>query len=286
MTLFFSILIGLLSMVSYSLAGALSKPLSHKLGVAQILFLRGSAVIVLLGIATFTSFHYFQHWITVLLTIGLGMAGYLPVLAFTKGIKNSPLGIVSPIASTSPLITVFLSFLFLKIQIRPLQWVAILLVILTNIVVSIDLKNWRQSKLFQKSSGIPYALMAALGWGLCFFLLVPATKILSPLLAAFLLEVGVTIAAGLHIKLSSQKVEFKNALSPSVMFNGILIGIGTVAFTVGVQYFNIGIIQVLSNSGALATTLLGAYLYHERLHLKERIATIMMVAGVIALFLV
>lgn len=103
------------------------------------------------------------------------------------------------------------------------------------------------------------------------------------LLATLLVEVGVTIAAGIHTKLSNQNVRLKNALSLSVILNAVLIGLGTLAFTIGVRYYNIGIVAILSNSTALVATLLGIYLYHERLHTKERVAAVMMILGVAAL---
>src|SRR5579872_2953628 len=152
MVLFLSICIGLIAMLAYSLSNITLKPLAQKLGVAQILFLRGISISLILGLLSIPSYHFLLHGSAVIETLLLGVAGYLPVLAFTKGVKNSPVGIVAPIAGTSPLITVVLSFLFLGVAIRPLQWLAIFLVVVANVVVSIDLKNWRQSKLFQVSS--------------------------------------------------------------------------------------------------------------------------------------
>jgi drug/metabolite transporter (DMT)-like permease len=283
MTIVLSILAGLLAMTMYGLANAFSKPLSQKFGSAQMLFLRGFTIIIILAVASATSYHYLQNWMVALAAVGLGVAGYLPVLAFTHGIKESPLGVIAPIAGTAPLITVLLSSAFLSVNLHPAQWVAIVVVVLANIAVSVDLKNWRQSKSLQKSTGIPYALVAAAGWGLFFFLLVPFSRALGPWLAALLVEVGVTVAAGLHIVFSGQKVDLGGILSPKVMLNGALVCTGTVAFTVGVNYFNVGIVAALSNSTALITTLLGVYLFGEALHRKERLAGAVMVLGVAAL---
>src|SRR6185503_12296975 len=107
-------------------------------------------------------------------------------------------------------------------------------------------------------------------WGLFYFFLVPSTRVLGPWLSALLVEIGVALAAGLHILLTSKKVTVKALLSPSIILNGILTCLGTVAFTVGVKYYNVGIVAALANSTALISTLMGAYLFKEHLRAKEK----------------
>ncbi len=284
-TVFYSVLLGMVAMLAYGLANAFSKPLSQKLGPAQTIFLRGFTILIILAVVAIPNYHYLSHWGTALLAIGLGMAGYLPVLAYTHGIKESPLGIISPIAGTSPLITVVLSVIFLGVVLHPGQWLAVIMVIAANVAISVDVKNLRQSNFLRVSSGIRFAIAATLGWGTFYFSLVPITKIIGPWLAALLVEIGVTTAAGLHLKLSSQNVKLAIALQARVIANGVLICLGTLAFTLGVKYFNVGIVAALSNSTALVATLLGVYLFHERLHVKERIAAAVMIGGVFALTL-
>ena len=285
MTIALSILFGLISMVSFGLANAYSKPLSQKLGPAQMLFLREFAILPVLLAVSIPSFHYLQHWQVAVAAVLLGVAGYLPVLAFTHAVKESPLGIVAPIAGTSPLVLVLLSVLFLNTTISQLQWLAVALVILANIIVSVDPKNWRQSRLLQKSSGIPFALFAALGWGLFFVFLVPVSRTLGPWLAALLPECGVALAAGLHVFLSKQPIHLADGFKPLVLVNGLCICGGVLGFTIGVRYFNAAIVGVLGNSTALISTLLGMYLFKESLHLKERIAAVVMILGIAAISL-
>lgn len=283
MFLFASVMLGLISMLAFGLANVFSKPLSRKYGPAQLLYLRGFTVVIVLALAASPSIGNLSHIWAVLGALGLGMAGYLPVLAFTKGVKESPLGVVAPIAGTAALITVVLSVMFLGVQISAVQWIAIGLVIVANITISVDVKNWRSSKVFRKGSGVPYALAASLGWGLFFFLLVPLTDALGPWLAALLTELGVVIAAGLHIRLKKMPVRIRDAFVPSVASNGLLICAGILAFTVGVRYFSVPIVATLSNSTALVSTVLGVTLFHEHLSKSDRIAGAIMIAGIAAL---
>jgi drug/metabolite transporter (DMT)-like permease len=285
MQIFLAILLGLISMISYGLSSVYSQPLAKRLGAAQLLFLRGIVVSVILAIAAVMSHASFANLFEILLAIGLGVAGYLPVLAFTQGLKISRIGIVAPIAGTSPFVTVLLSALLLGITIHPLQWVAIIVIIGANVAMSIDLKNWRNSQALQLSSGIPYALIATVGWGCFYFFLIYATNWLGPWLSACLVEIGVTFAAGVHVLLLKKKIFYKQTISQSVVANSILLCLGTVGYTVGVRYFNVGVVASLSNSTAIVSALAATYLFHEHLTKKEKLAAAIMIGGIIVLTL-
>lgn len=285
MVAFLSALLGLLSMLSYGWANALSKPLTQKLGPAQFLFLKGVGTSLILAVVAIPSYHYLSHWTVVLEALALGLAGYIPVLAFMHAIRTSPLGMVAPVSGSAPLITVALSVGFLNVTLHKLQWLAIVIIIVANVIVSVDIRNWRQSRLLHKASGIPFALVAAIGWGLFYFFLIPITRVLGPWLASLLVEVGVTVAAGYHIKSTAKKSTFSDAWRPDILFNAVLTCAGTLAFAFGVKHYNVGIVAALSNSTALVTTLLGVLLYQERLHLKERLSALAMIASVAILSL-
>lgn len=278
-----SVFFGIVSMISYALANVYSQPLAKKLGAAQLLFLRGIAVTSILAILALASLQDFNRFKEILITFGLGIAGYLPVLAFTHGIKISRVSIMAPIAGTAPLITVMLSFFIFNTQIHLLQWLAIIIVIGANVAISVDLKNWRNSNILQLSSGVPFAIIASLGWGCFYFLLVYSTRWLGPWLSACIAEAGVTFAAGIHIIISTKKVSFKKVVSKSIFFNSVLLCLGTVAYTLGVLYFNIGIIAALSNSVTIPSVILAAHLYHEHLTQKEKLAATVMILGILTI---
>lgn len=271
MTIALSVLLGLLAMVFYGFANAFSKPLTQKFGAAQVIFLRGLIIVGLIAACSIPDYSNLENWQAVLATFTLGVAGYVPVLAFMHAIKSSPLGVVAPIAGTAPLVTLILAFLFLQVGLSPLQWLAVIIVVLANVVISLNVRNWRQSRFLQVSSGIPFALVASLGWGLFYFFLVPATEALGPWIAALIVEVGVTVAAGLHIWISKMPVPYQSLGVRTMWWTSALIAAATVAFTIGVNHFNVGIVAALSNSTALVTTLIGVYFFREKLRTKERI---------------
>lgn len=268
-------------MIAYSLANVSSQPLVRKLGSAQVLFYRGLTVSLVLAFACLPHYRDLTSLPQAVFALLLGVAGYIPVLAFMQGLKVSRVGIVAPIGATSALVTVVLAFAFLNTPLSFVQWSAVALVVAANVAISINPKDLRSSNLMQLESGILYALIAAIGWGLFYFVLVYPTRSIGPWMAALFVELGVTIAAGTHIILSKQKISFGDSLAWPMIGSGLCIVIGTVTYTIGVYSYNVGIVAVLSNSTALASTLLAAYFFKEKLTRSEKIIAAIMILGVI-----
>lgn len=285
MFLSLSIVCGLAAMLSFGSVDAYMKPLAQRLGAARLIFLRGLVVVVILLIAAAAAGARTNDFVALCATLLLGIAGYIPVLAFTHAVKNCRLGIVAPIAGTAPLFTVVLAWTFLNVPLHFLQGLAIFLVILANLVVSVDFKNWRESTALQLSSGIPFALLASLGWGLFYFFLIPATHVLGPWLSACLTELGVTAAAGFHARMMDKNLALKEVANPTVVLNAVLLCLGTIAFTVGVNNFDVGIVAALANSTALVSAGFGCIVFKEHLHAKEKLAAAAMIAGIAILSL-
>ncbi len=284
MSVYAAIFFGLLSMFGFGFSNAFSKPLAKKYGPANVIFLRGIVIcLILLVPALFHLGKLAGNLDYVIFAVLLGVAGYLPVLAFTHGIKISRLGVVAPIASTAPLFAVVMAQIFLNSPINTAQWLAILLIIFANIYISFDIRNWRDSNALKTSSGIPYALVAAVGWGLWSFLIFYPTRSLGPYLAAFLAELGVTIAAGFHVLHKSRHVNLAPVLDRSLVANAALVCLGSLALTVGVSKASVAIVVTLSNSPAIISTLIGTYRFHEHLNLKEKIAGSLIIIGVVVL---
>lgn len=279
-----AVLFGLLSMLGFALANTFSQPLSRNIGSAPLLLLREVTICIVLGVisfATFGSLHGNYTWL--LYAFILGFVGYLPLLSFTHGVKTSRISIIAPIAGTSTLVTVLLAAGFLGSHISSLQWVAVSLVIVANILVSVNIKDLRQSSVMQLSSGIPFALIAALGWGLFFFFIVYPTRHIGPWWGAFGVELGVTAAAALHIAATKQKIVWRQAAKPAVIANGLFICIGTAAYTIGVRHYSIPIVATFASSPAIVSSFLGIYLFKEKLRNLEIVAATVMIIGVVVI---
>jgi len=280
-----AIILGLLSMVGYGLANTYSLSIAKKVGSARLLFLRGLTTCSVLFLTAIPSLSKARDWRAVLATLLIGIFGYLPVLAFTQGIKVSRVSIVAPISGTSPFITVVLSALFIGTHLHTLQWTGIVLIVAANIAVSLNFKSLRSSNILQSASGIPFALAAALGWGLVFFMLIYPTRSLGPWLSAFMIEVGVMVAAGVHVCLRHEPWMLGEAKKGPMMANALLIVLGTLCYTVGVHSFNIGLVAALSNSTAIVSIGSATIVHREHLTRNEKILATLMGVGVILISL-
>lgn len=272
-------------MFGYGIGNVYIQPYAKLLGTTRSVFVRGVVMCALIGITAIPSLLHVHDWRAVLAAFGVGVLGYLPLLTFTQGLKTSRISVVVPIAGSSPLITVLLTALFLHVHLHGVQWLGVLVILAANIAVSVNVRSLRDSNALKLGSGIPYGLLTALGWGLVFFLIIYPTRSIGPWLSAFLLEFGVLVGAGIHITLRGGDYGWKYLTSRLTIVNALLIGGGTLAFTVGVRYFNVGLVAALGNSMAAVSVIGATLVHHERLTKKEKVLAACMVLGVIAITL-
>ena len=276
-----ALICGLLAMGSYGLANAFSRPIIHRLGAVRLLWVRGLAIVAMLTVVALPSFGHLANWRAALAALGIGIFGYIPPLAFSQGIKVSRISIITPIASTAPLITVILSAVFLHARLHGGQWWGIGVIVLANVLASVNFRSLRDSNILKLASGVPYALTAALGWGVVFFLIIYPTRSIGPWLTSLLMEIGVVLAASVHVWLRREPFAVHEATRKDVLFNAALIAVGTLGFTIGVRSFNIGLVATLSNSNAVVSIIAATLWHHEHLTRAEKILAGLMIFGVV-----
>jgi drug/metabolite transporter (DMT)-like permease len=276
-----ALLFGLIAMFGYGLANTYSLPLAKRLNPARFLFLRGLATCAVVAAAAIPTLYRLADWRAGLAAFAIGVLGYLPPLAFTHGIKVSRIGIVAPIAGTAPLLTVLLSALVLHTHLQSIQWLGVAVIVLANIAVSVNFRSLRDSNILRLASGVPFALITAVLWGVVFFLIIYPTRSLGPWVAALMMELGVTMAAGVHVLLKREPLLLKESVKPRLVANAALIALGTLCYTIGIKSFNIGLVAILANSNAVVSIIAASFVHHERLTRSEKILATLLVAGVV-----
>ena len=221
-----------------------------------------------------------QNWQMFLLGVLAGAVGFLPLLSFFKALERSPIGIVEPIVSTAPVVSVVLSLVFLHTSISLLQWVAIGIIVIANVLISLSLnnsdnKNWR--------AGIPYALFTMVGWGVYFFLLIPISKALGPWVTPLATEGGVLISSLLFLLVTKQLPKIHQITDLRIVVPAACIFIATVAYALASTFALPGIFSSLSQSSGIIAIIAGAFIFHEKLGQRQRILTGVMIVGVLLL---
>lgn len=218
----------------------------------------------------------------VLIALAISFAGYIPLLTFFKAIDAGKVGIVTPVANSSVIFTIMFSIIFFKESLTEVQLFSIALIVAGIMLISLDLKDMKHSDLFKMSSGVPYALVTCVLWGLVFFLFKFPVTVLGPILTAFITEAGIMVFAGANIVFSggSFAVPDRNTLK-KIAFASFFGAFGSLAYNYGVAAADVSIIAALAFTNPLVATIYAKAIYKEKLCIQQYAAAAMMIAGIV-----
>lgn len=262
-----AVFFGLLAMFGNGLSNAISREPTRKLGPTAVLFWR-QAFLTLLWLPPFlfTFPRTDVPWGWVMATVLLGAVGYLPIRLFYRAIERGKVGIVSPIAGVSSVLTAGLAVLVLGEPFGPGRWFGVPLVIAGVLLLSADVRDWKASDLFRRGSGIPCALLACLGWGVIIFLFRYPVLSLGMSATAFIVE-AVILAISAAALSKERKITFPRGYIRPLSFVGILSAVATVGLYGGLGTAAVSTVVVLGMANPIISA---AY---ERLVLRERFST-------------
>jgi len=281
------ILFGLSALVFNGLAGALTKkPTQNNDPNKVILYRNIFNSILLFVILLFTLGETeFSPWY-ILYTIGLSIFGYIPMYYFYKAAKVGKMGVISPVSAGSIIITIVLSFLFLREKISTLQILAMILMIFGIIGLSVDFKGVKKSEIFKTSSGIPYALIAALGWGIWAVLAKFSSEAIGPFLTSFIVEFFAIFVALFLLKRSKENLVLdKKETIWQILPISVCMVLWSLSYYQGIKISNLSIIATLSTASPLVTVIYSRIFYKEKLQLRQYLAIVIIILGILGLSL-
>lgn len=279
MGIFFAVI----AMLGYGFGNALAKVPVQKIGSERTIFYRNVMVSVLL----FVIFLFFSHNATfsakyILIALLIAVIGYIPLLFFYKALNIGKVGLVSPVANSSMAFTVLFSIIFFHESISFGQAVAIILIILGIILISLDPRDLKNSKLLKISSGLPYALITSLLWGLVFFLWKIPVSILGPILTSLVIEFGTMICSVVYIYIVKKDFQRPdNKILKYILFMSLGGALGTLFFNMGIEKTNVSIVSPIASGAPLIATLYAKLVFKEKLSKLQYLAIIMITLGVI-----
>ena len=277
------IIFGLLAMFGYGLSNAMAKVPAKNLGSRKAIFFRGIFVsLLLLIILLFFSRETFFSPTYILIGFIISLIAYIGFNTFYKALKLGKVGIISPIANSSVIFTILLSIVFFNESLTWIQLSLIILITIGIILISINFKDLKNSHLFKISSGIPFALITCLLWGLVFFLYKIPIIILGPILTSFIIEFGMMIFSGIDLKISKIYFNLPNKKEIIHIFFVALFGAaGTLFFSLGVNMSGVSIVAALAFANPLISTLYGKFVYKEKLGIPQYVAILLMLTGIV-----
>lgn len=279
------ILFGLISMVGFGLSNAISKAPVQAIGPIKTIYIRNMMIgILMLIVLVFWLPQVDFSLAYILISFGIAVFGYFPLVTFYKAIKVGKVGIVSPIAGSSIIFTVLLSLIFFGESMTLTKTLSLTLITAGIILISINLKNVKTSDFLKFSSGIPYALITCIGWGIVFFLLKIPVDILGPILTSFVLELGTLIMSVLHLRKQRESFHLpKGKILRLILYVAVFGAAGTLFLNLGISRAEVSIVAPLAAASPLIATIYGIWVYKERLRIHQYAAIVLMIVGIVFL---
>ncbi|MFC1653552.1 DMT family transporter [Patescibacteria group bacterium] len=277
----------LATMVLWGIENAISKKYSEKIESSSLMLYRGGFTIPITLISLYvyrsTANFNLQYILIGFVISALSYFGYYLLL---EGYKRGSVGVISPISSARILIAVLIGYTFLGDDASLMEIISIFIIFTGVFLSSIDFKSFKTSALFKKESGVSFALLSALVWGISFPLFSIPSSVLGAFLFASVLEVTTPsisiLKQGLKGKLRVSKEEFKDNIR-GIAAIGIFGGLGSVFVNLGYSTKEVAIVSSVSGSVPLVALLYSKVFYKEKLTTLQQISAALIIFGVVGL---
>ncbi len=274
------IIYALVAMFGFGLSNGIMKVPARKMsGIKNILY-RNIITSTSIGIAILFM-PYYISWKYIAFAVFVSVVGYIPLLTFYKALEKSDIGIVSPVANSAIVFTVIFSVILFGESLNIRQVLAIGVILAGIIFTSIDLNNFRRQQ-FMKS-GIPFALITCVLWGLFFAISKVPINVLGPILSSFIFEFCGAVIAFFHLKLRKEKLDIPEGLITYLLYLGIFGAVAAVSYNIGLSKSDISIVAAVTLANPIVAVMYGRIVYKEKLSLQQMTAIIVTIAGIIAL---
>jgi len=282
LNLILGILFAILSLLGFGFVDFLVGGSSKRLGAyTTSLWLLLTRVVLLILLIPFLLSYISPQPFLIPIILLTAIAGIMGALGLSKGMRVGNISIISPITAIYPVITIFLSLLFLNEPITAFQSLCIVLIVLGTILVSLNLKNMMKSGARKMHLGIEFALISALGWGLFFFFMTILTAQIGWFESSIIVAIPQLCFLLLYGYLTRERFSVPQNMLPRLSFLGVLALLGLVGFNLGVTYTYAVIVTPISAASIVITVVLAVVLLKEKLESYQKLGMLMVILGVI-----
>lgn len=284
----YAILISLIPAFGWGIGNALQKPIVRAIGATNLIIYRGIIVSLITGgflLYNLPSQKFDLQYILIGSIITL--ISYFGLFYLNKGLEKGDIGVVIPISSSRVIISTLVAITFLNDRLNALQILCIGVIFIGIIASTINLRKFRNSDIFNFQSGIPYAMLAALFWGVGLALFSIPSAVLGVFLFTFLVEIiNLLIAVG-HNIISRKHIDLQ-ILSDKKLFSltlimGILNSLASLFAVMGYATGKVSIVTTVTSSSPLISIIFGMLFLKEKLKTQQLISGLIIVAGIILL---
>ncbi|MFA6089041.1 MAG: EamA family transporter [Candidatus Woesearchaeota archaeon] len=281
------IIYALIAMMGYGIANAILKIPAKEISGMKGIFVRNSFVIPILFILLlfFSKTQTFSFKFIVI-TLCIGIIGYLPLFFFFKALHHGKVGVISPIAGSSVIFTLFFASVFFHESLTLIKWVAVLCVLIGVVLISVNFRDIKKSDLFSVSSGIPFALITCFLWGFMYFIYKYPVTWVGPVLTSLCIEIGVWLSSLVHIKISKESFSFpKKSIVFYIFVSGLFVVFASVFQNLALSLGQVSLVSAIIASSPIIATLFGRIVYKEKLTISQYVAIVISIFGLVLLSL-
>jgi drug/metabolite transporter (DMT)-like permease len=279
---------GLTAALAWGTGDYLSARATRKLRPIEI-SLATESITILVGIALYlTDGLHIQTTTQLLHIVAYSICLNTAFLIFLKALSVGAVGIVAPIGNAYPFFTLLLALGFGQAHFNLAELVALLAIIVGAVVLAYE-KNHKKIPLKELHHKTILASVAALIWGVGFFILNPVVDQLHWQSVAIVSEICSVIWVSSVFAATTQRTDWVKSVTTAfrskIAFGAGITGqVGMLAFYFGSgRASNVVIPTVLSGCGTLIASLWSRALDHERIGLIRRVGALLVVAGIIVL---
>ena len=275
--------------IGWGLSNASAKRMVERFGPVRAIVFRNFIAVSILAVASLAVGIPDTFTVRMLaFGIALSFIGYFPFIFFLKGLEKGKVGVVYPISAGWVILAALIGILFLGDTLTMLKAASLALIIIGVLVSAVHFTELKKSDLFSMKSGVPYALVSAILWGVVFAFFIYPAEALGGVFFALMVEGVVFITAFLHLIVKRERliqgVEEKRLLKKSIPFvfvSGIGAGFGTMFINFGYATGEIAIVSAIAGAQIVVAGVFAHFIYGERLSKQQYIGILLVLIGIV-----
>ncbi len=290
-----AVLLSLLPLFAFGISNVMQKRYISQYGSARLIVYRNVTVVAILAImlliASLAGLEKPRFTLEgIVYSIFISSLSYWGLYFVNRGFEYGNAGIIIPISKGSVLISSIVGVLFLNDKLSLIQSLLILAIFIGIVAGSVNFKKLRESDVFKMTSGIPFAVLAAMFWGLTMPFFSVGTERVGTLFFTLILETIVLTLSVLILISRKQKLFVQREVFRSTWRGVFLMGLTGVLGTLGTNAaYNtgeIGITSAVTGAAPIVSAFFAYFLLKERLHRQQIIALITITLAIVLLPLV
>lgn len=280
----------LLGPIGYGVANVLNKITGNAVGTDRSVFLQTCFAAMFAFVTTVIFYSFGEINITwYFIAFLIGLAGYFPLYFFIKAITVGKAGVVVPIVDLATVVALVCTYVFFGEKVSDVGLVFASMILLGVVLLSIKIRDFKKSKIFDLNSGVLYAIVAATLWGASYFLWSLPTSAIGPFVTSIVLEIG-TCSAALITILFIKREKFIGTIPKNIWLTGVVVGfcgfIGTFGVNLSISKVGAPITFAILGARPAVSALVSYFYFKESLNLKQIFSMLLIMVGVagVALF--